>query len=91
MTLNSGQQFAWDAVAGADDYEWQMLIGATVATTGTTTGLNVPASVVMLGQGHGTGYKFRVRARETAGPGAYSADLVFDFVALQAPGNVRIE
>jgi hypothetical protein len=93
MNINSSQSVAWDAVAGATAYDVELhgnppagvLSGGSFEKTGTS----IAASELLAGRAFGS-FNVRTRAKEAAGPGAWTAFLNLDFVALPAPSNLRV-
>lgn len=91
MTINSSQSVAWDAVAGATGYDIELHANppGTILATFEKTGTSIAATELLAGRAFGS-YNTRVRAKETAGPGDWSAFLNLDFENLSAPSNLRV-
>lgn len=94
MNIQTNQSVAWDAVAGAIDYQVELSqLSGAVDRTVTTAETHVLASVLFEGIALGvSNRRVRVRARDAFGDGAWSSFLSpLTLVGLPAPTNLRIE
>ena len=91
--IHSGQKFMWDAVAGAEVYDFDILDASGVTVLAAFHDLIVLEKAVeeaCAGLVAGTTYNARVRANDSFGNGAWSPNLTFQIVTLPAPANLRV-
>lgn len=90
--INSGQSVQWDVVPGAVSYDVELLnasLSASLAVFNNINTTSITAAQLLAGQAFGN-YNVRVRAVESAGPGAWSTPLGLNFVGLPAPTNLQV-